>query len=391
MFGGTRSLWVRSATPRTSSISRFGDSPITSIIAYFFGGDRMGTFHIWRRRRSSGFTLVELLVVIAIIGILVALLLPAVQAAREAGRRSSCSNNLKQMGLAVHNYHDTRRHLPAGGSTDAVPYGTGGGWGSSWMVFILPFEEQTALYERMVFNGGSGWGASATNNCNVASNVSLSVYLCPSSPLRITAPSPHNGQNITAPHYVGISGAVNGLIPGFTDNRISTPSGSAGCCSGGIISGGGVLVPGSMKQSLSVITDGTSNVAMISEQGDFMINTSGTKVDYRNTLHGWMIGWHTTATPPQWGNGSDNRTFQMTTVRYMINQKTGWPTPPGNCGSLGVCDNASSNLPLNSAHPGGVQIALADGSVRFLSQTLDMATLGRLAVRDDGQPVLMPD
>ncbi len=88
----------------------------------------------------SGFTLVELLVVIAIIGILVALLLPAVQAAREAGRRTQCTNNLKQMGLALHNHHDSLRRFPPGGDRSPV-----GGYGPSWMVHILPYIEQNSL------------------------------------------------------------------------------------------------------------------------------------------------------------------------------------------------------------------------------------------------------
>jgi prepilin-type processing-associated H-X9-DG protein len=77
----------------------------------------------------------------------------------------------------------------------------------------------------------------------------------------------------------------------------------------------------------------------------------------------------------------------MTTIRYNINQKRGWPDPPGNCGALGVCDNVGNNIPLNSEHPGGVNGLFCDGSVRFLSETMDLATLARIATRDDGQSV----
>ncbi|MCA9162317.1 MAG: DUF1559 domain-containing protein, partial [Planctomycetales bacterium] len=109
------------------------------------------------RKRQHAFTLVELLVVIAIIGVLVAMLLPAVQAAREAARRSSCSNNMKQLGLALHNYHDTYKALPAGawmfnaagaGSTSCT---TGNGRRAPWTVSILPFIEQNNIYDKVDF------------------------------------------------------------------------------------------------------------------------------------------------------------------------------------------------------------------------------------------------
>src|SRR5688572_12222721 len=113
--------------------------------------------------RRPGFTLVELLVVIAIIGILVALLLPAVQAAREAARRISCSNNLKQVALACHNFHDVYDRLPPGGANDQPPFGTqntingNAQWGSSWKVYILPYLEQSAIYDRWQFQSQSGY------------------------------------------------------------------------------------------------------------------------------------------------------------------------------------------------------------------------------------------
>ena len=164
-------------------------------------------------RTRTGFTLIELLVVIAIIAILIGLLLPAVQKVREAAARMQCSNNLKQIGIALHAYHDTQGHLPAGGQSDTPPYGTNGGWGSAWTVFILPYIEQGNLRDRFTFTGGSGWGASASNNCTQSSNVKMKTYLCPSSPVGDVSPSPHNGAGISMNHYVGISGAVPGMIP----------------------------------------------------------------------------------------------------------------------------------------------------------------------------------
>ncbi len=340
-----------------------------------------------RPPRRGGFTLVELLVVIAIIGILVALLLPAVQAAREAARRMSCSNNLKQLGIALHNHHDTKKVLPPGGFSDQPPIGTGGGWGSSWLVFILPFHEQGAMFDKFLFTGNSGWGNA--NNYTAASNSGLEIYYCPSSPLSRIARNPYSGTNVPGPTYVGISGAAPGLIPGYTESRVYNPTSSAGCCSGGIAGGGGTLVPGNARLNFGSFTDGLSNTLAVSENADFITTANGTKQDWRSGgVHGFLIGWHN-ATPPN-GSTTDARTFNMTTIRYGINQKKGWTDAPGNCGSQGVCDNASTNLPLNSSHPGGVMGLLCDGSVRFISQTTTVAILAAAATRDDGTPATLP-
>ena len=345
-------------------------------------------------RRRSGFTLIELLVVIAIIAVLIGLLLPAIQKVREAADRSRCQNNLKQMGVAIHAFHDTRMYFPAGSVSDSPPYGTGGSWGANWMVWILPFMEQGPLFSRMVFAGASGWGP--TTNPGAASNIMISTYRCPSSPLPSTAISnPPGGTNVMYATYVGIAGAVNGLIPGYTETRQHTPNpATPGCCSGGIISGGGVMIPGNATPiKLSVMKDGTSNSLMLSEQSDFLVTQDGTSRAWNASgYHGWLIGWHTTQTPPYYGNNGDNRAFGTTTVRYQINA-TGptasvlWTNSPGDCGNHGVCDNMGNNIPINSPHPGGVGVAMADGSVKFLRDTLPLATLARLATRDDRQPI----
>jgi len=345
--------------------------------------------------RARAFTLIELLVVIAIIAILIGLLLPAVQKVREAADRTKCQNNLKQIGVALHNFNDVRGFLPPGGTQDSPPFNptVAGGWGSSWAVFLLPFIEQDALFQKFQFNGSSGWNTPAgTVNAAAASGVIIQTYRCPASPLPIPCrgnpPGTLSGSFVMSNSYTGISGAINGLIPGYTESRINTPGGATGCCSGGIISGGGVLIPGNIRVKLSTIKDGTSNTMAVSEQSDFLTTLNGTQVYWNaSATHGWLIGWRTVNTPPSVGNGGDQRTFSMTTIRYQINQKTGWPDTPGNCGTTGVCDNNGSNIPLNSAHPDGVNVLMSDGSVRFMRDNTPLDILARYATRDDGRPI----
>ena len=332
-----------------------------------------------------GFTLIELLVVIAIIAILIGLLLPAVQKVREAAARMSCQNNLKQIGLACHSFHDARGYLPAGGFTDAAPYGTGGGWGSSWLMFILPYMEQDNLYKAIPFNGNTGWN-NATADAGI-NNAKIKPYRCPSSPLPDFARSRTNSSQCPAASYVGTSGAIPGLISGFNETRSGAGSNTASCCSGGIASAGGILNPG-ISIKLTNISDGTSNTMMASEQSDYLQTIDGSKVAwFSSAQHGIIIGWSQSAPPPS-GAGGDMRQFNTTTVRYRINQKTGWVNYPGDCGNTGVCENTSSNAPLVSSHSGGVNAVMGDGSVRFLRDSTPLATLAQLATRDDGIPLI---
>lgn len=341
-----------------------------------------------RRRFSSpraGFTLVELLVVIAIIGVLVALLLPAVQAAREAARRMQCSNHLKQLVLATHNHHDTLKRLPPGGAMDQPPFGTdaptgSNRWGSSWLVYILPYIEQQPLFDKWQFYGQSG--AFNANNNTAATGVMIKVFFCPSSPLPKAPPNRQLGSTFAS--YVGVSGADNGVITGFTETRVVTLPVA------GRVSGGGVMIPnGQLK--FGDITDGTSNTISISEHSNFIIDSAGKKQEWRaSQTWGWYLGVKAVGIPPDFdNNGSDNRQPNMTTIRYKINH-----TPPGgwtnDVPGLGVGLNGNwvgANLPLNSAHPGGVNVAFADGSVRMLTNQTSLHVLGAYATRDDGVPL----
>jgi prepilin-type N-terminal cleavage/methylation domain-containing protein/prepilin-type processing-associated H-X9-DG protein len=320
-------------------------------------------------KRRYGFTLVELLVVIAIIGILVALLLPAVQAAREAGRRMSCQNNLKQLGLALHNYHDTNKKLPYGGRGQ-------GGWGVSWYVGTLPFVEQTALFNKFDHtSANNGWSQTNANNAALANNLIISYMLCPSSDLDALWDAGSCQQ--VMPHYAGIAGALSGS--GFTESRVAT---GTNCCNanvqGGSVSSGGLLPP-AKTLGLATATDGTSNVMIVGEISSWGRKTDGTRQRIDSGYpHGWMMGieYNAGTVPGETITSNYSRTFNLTTVNYPIGTKL-WGPP-------GIGENQGVNNPLQSNHPGGCNIALADGSVRFVSNTMDMLTLRRLATRDDG-------
>jgi prepilin-type N-terminal cleavage/methylation domain-containing protein len=337
--------------------------------------------------RSRAFTLIELLVVIAIIAILIGLLLPAVQKVRDAAARLKCQNNLKQLGIALHAYHDGNGFLPPGGASDTPPWGSGGGWGSSWLVFILPYVEQNNVFKTLIFNaGGSGWNSSYVNAAQI-SNVGIPIYRCPATvlPQNVTNPPP-GASSVMLPNYVGLSGCVNGLIPNYNDTRISTGGSGTGCCTGGTTSGGGILFAGSQVK-LTDITDGTSNTMMVSEQSNWIVDTNGGKNAWTAAgNYGWVIGANSSNAPPNYNNGGDARLMQCTTIRYAINQTTGW-TPGGACGTTGVCGDTGDNIPLNSTHTNGINALLGDASVRFVTNSISLATLGMLSVRDDGLTV----
>lgn len=328
-------------------------------------------------RSRSGFTLVELLVVIAIIGVLVGLLLPAVQAAREAARRMQCSNNLKQMGLALHNYHDTYRRFPLGGNWK-TPWGIiagrgnrparGNGW--AWSAMILPFIEQSALYNQLDFTKRV---PELPNRPLVASR--LSIARCPS------ASQPDN-------IMVGTAANPNGFAnPGLTTTNYVA-------CAGSFVQSAYYDQPDGRKNgilyedsdiNIGSVTDGTSNTFLIGETVFFGNGaTSGTGSFL------WDAGWF-----GRFSAGADGRADAPEAIMRVGEFRTNPPRV--------AADNVKRNS-FSSFHTGGSQFAFADGSVHFISETIDhnqtawamintgaplstMATFQRLCARNDGQTV----
>ena len=322
------------------------------------------------RPTRRGFTLIELLVVIAIIAVLIGLLLPAVQKVREAASRLKCQNNLKQLGLALHNYHDANEKLPIGAQGTA----TAGGYGFSWIPIVLPFLEQQNLANRLDLRSasvgylGPGTTGGGLANRNVLFNVAVPSFHCPSTAF---GPIANIGNDpacaVQFPTYAGISGAID--HPSTFRNRWPIANAPANSIDG-MISSGGMLIRFRGLRFLDC-ADGLSNTMLVGEQSGRAKFINGQITTY-NGAGGWGLVMGCVA------NGADDRTLGITTVRYRLNE--GDMSLPGNWVD-------ANNTSLSSNHSGGVGVVLGDGSVRFLRDSLDLQTLYNLANRDDGKVV----
>lgn len=313
-----------------------------------------------KHQRRLGFTLVELLVVIAIIGILIALLLPAVQAAREAARRTQCTNNLKQLGLALHNYHDTHQKFPLA----AVHAVLGGappntfrddGWGATWMIMIFPFIEQQALYDQYDCR------LPGTNTANQAVTATrVAALRCPSDDeLPVTAV----GTATDVVHARLAKGNYAIRTGGKYTNENGTPGGWDEQAFRGLTS---FRPPATTN--IAEIRDGTSNTIVLGE-----ILGQGSNGDCRGA---W--GWVGCANfSPHTRNLADQ---YIVTPNYFVDGQTLFYDCPPYCGSSTTGDQTSCNdcggdgtggTAVRSRHPGGVNVGLADGSVRFVGSTIN--------------------
>lgn len=329
------------------------------------------------RKANPGFTLIELLVVIAIIAILIALLLPAVQQAREAARRTQCGNNLKQLGLAFHNYHE---------SFGVFPYGTRSnlaGIGTSFWVSILPYIDQGNVYNKLSFAIASpGCMSCNTANSAVLVNFAPPLAVCPSSSLpaftQDTLASDTN-QYLCA-SYAGISGAAQG-----TNARTETNG-------YGIVSSGGILHPNG-RVGMRDITDGSSNTAMMGEQSDWC-KVNGTNTDMRSGT--WYSSWSSRTCPAAvpgvgttaWTTNLGGTTA-ITSFRWQINTKDMTTGKHGNLGAAqtanGITPDTGSNRPIQSAHSGGAFVLMADGHTRFVSESANFDVVTNVMLKADGQ------
>ncbi|PQO36440.1 DUF1559 domain-containing protein [Blastopirellula marina] len=326
-----------------------------------------------KTRTRTAFTLVELLVVIAIIGVLIALLLPAVQQAREAARRMQCSNNLKQIGLGIHNYHDTFNSLPPGGlwaydvgwafsTTNPAP-GPNPQRGSI-LVHLLPFIEQGVLYDRINFRGTGNvqdqWADNPANTKRVR-QVIIQAYVCPSD----TAGGLTSGNN----------GAHNYSANFGPTNVNSTGNPSCPCSQGAALNGFRIDTKHNDRNPAGPFSRrGNKYVGKFSHTTDGLSNTiffGEVRPGCSNHANGGWAGANN-------GNG-----LVSTLVPINTDTCNTQANAPGGDTCFAMC-NWNLELGYKSLHPGGAQFLKGDGSVSFIAETVNHTTYQRLGQRDDG-------
>jgi prepilin-type N-terminal cleavage/methylation domain-containing protein len=303
-----------------------------------------------RSRFRDGFTLIELLVVIAIIAVLIGLLLPAVQKVREAANRASCQNNLKQLGLSIHSYHDAHQTFP--------PSRLGSQY-ASWFVLILPYVEQGNLYNQ--------WNLDQTYYMQPAAvqTAQVKLFYCPArrSPPQLSTDYETSSTGVPdSLQHPGALGDYAGNGGAYANSPIvDLPSCNGAMCMASAPTNGGTVAGAQAITSISSITDGTSNTLLVGEKHVPLIKQG--------------------ESGPSYGDGCIyNGDFPRNFIRL-----AGTPSF-----SLGQGPNDVSgpwHCRFGSYHPGICQFVLADGHVTALSNSIDMNTLQALAVINDGQVV----
>jgi prepilin-type N-terminal cleavage/methylation domain-containing protein/prepilin-type processing-associated H-X9-DG protein len=320
------------------------------------------------RHHRRGFTLIELLVVIAIIAVLIALLLPAVQAAREAARRSQCVNNLKQLGLALHNYHDVNGSFPIG---NALNVATGSSTNLSQQARLLPFMEGTNIANSINFNLKS----SAPDNAT-ALVTSVATFLCPSD-AQNQLPAGQAGINYRVNYGTSIVNAYGAQDTAAVNTTMPPPNG---------------LFFLDSRIGIADVLDGTSNTAAMSEH---------VKGDFSNAISTEISDTYEPGTHP---TSADAALADCQAVNILDLSKQG----NSNAGSPWMSDGHTStryyhafvpnsrgcmfppqriSTTANSRHPGGVNVTMADGSVRFFKSTISLATWRAIGTRNGGEVI----
>jgi prepilin-type N-terminal cleavage/methylation domain-containing protein/prepilin-type processing-associated H-X9-DG protein len=345
-------------------------------------------------RRRNGFTLIELLVVIAIIAVLIALLLPAVQAAREAARRSQCVNNLKQLGLAVHNYESSNSCIP-GMVTYPAGQAQSSGWSYAWPLAIMPAMEQTALYNAFNFSAGF-FNDNATANGSANTTVGynqIGTLLCPSESLQARPVNPW----ATSSYMCNYGGPGN--LKGYSGTMIPWVN-----ISGDTFAGG--LAP--QLVSISSITDGTSNTALFSERLIGIQANTQVPIASADGKRALYMATDPNTGPQNFINACKSLTGTTGWIRSNnsgYRAVVGYPLHVGNVAythygppNMFMCQSSRddswltyggplSSLPPSSNHPGGVNVGFADGSVKFIKDTVSLQTWWALGSRGLGETI----
>jgi prepilin-type N-terminal cleavage/methylation domain-containing protein len=304
--------------------------------------------------RRRGFTLVELLVVIAIIGVLVGLLLPAVQSAREAARRTQCTNNLKNLGLAMHNHHDSQGHFPFGFHNEET----------LWSARILPYIEETPLYETMIFQeGGLGNWNNASSPNTVACGTLVTVFRCPS--MAVEEHIDNEGIPGRVPCSYRACGGSNIWSDDISTISSLAPTGAMALEQHPL---NGIFY-GNSETRMGGIPDGTSKTIMIGESyTDPRYVKDGQAMDYwyfgAPQIGAWRVG----------GIGGTEYSEGVGSTGPRMNSRLD-PTMPGTI----------QEMSFGSYHPAGAIFGFADGSVRFLPEDIDYVVYQGMGSRNGGE------